>query len=158
MGALSANSQKEDTASELTKATPSCVMASTSGLVHSTSRLQSSRHQTSRSPHQSPSPHPNPRLQLEKARSAPEGSQGSTWTEAKQSTQRRSSNRSKIREVPKFATRCRHLMSNSETGGDVVEPTHSLSIITHCVYIYITLGAVQLMCTALFSFYSTRPA
>ena len=38
----------------------------------------------------------------------------------------------------------------------VVEPTHSLSILSHFVYIYITLGAVQLMFTALLSFYSTR--
>ena len=67
-----------------------------------------------------------------------------------------SSNRFKNREVPDLATRCRHQMPHSETGGDEVEPTHS-PYATNALYnLSITLGAFQLMLNALYSFCASR--
>ena len=45
--------------------------------------------------------------------------------------------RSKFHEVPEVTTRWPH----SETGGDVIEPTHSTLYLLYYVYVYITLDA-----------------
>ena len=146
MGASLANTTRGGIAFKQTRATQLSAMESSSSLVLHASRLRQRARRLNRL-RRAQSPH---HKLDEKTQNAQERDQVGTWIE----TQRRSSYRFKNHEVPKFATRCRH----SETGGDVVEPTHSLSILSHFVYIYITLGAVQLMFTALLSFSSTRSA